>query len=82
MGVTQAGEDPVYGKYVRIRHPEGYESVYGHASELFVISNEEVERHQVIALSGNTGTSTAPHLHFEIWKDGEPIDPRQVVPAP
>lgn len=80
--VTQAGEDDVYGKYVRIRHPEGFESVYGHASELFVISNEEVDRHQVIALSGNTGTSTAPHLHFEIWKDGEPIDPRQVVDAP
>lgn len=80
--VTQAGEDPVYGKYVRIQHPEGYESVYGHASELFVINDEEVERHQVIALSGNTGTSTAPHLHFEIWKDGEPIDPRQVVTAP
>lgn len=80
--VTQAGEDDVYGKYVRIRHPEGFESVYGHASELFVISNEEVDRHQVIALSGNTGTSTAPHLHFEVWKDGEPIDPRQVVAAP
>jgi murein DD-endopeptidase MepM/ murein hydrolase activator NlpD len=80
--VTQAGEDPVYGKFVRILHADGYESVYGHASELFVMANEEVVRHQVIALSGNTGTSTAPHLHFEIWKDGEAIDPRQVVAAP
>lgn len=80
--VTEAGEDDVYGRYVRIRHPEGYETVYGHASELFVVENDEVDRNQVIALSGNTGTSTAPHLHFEIWRDGEPIDPRQVVTAP
>ena len=80
--VTEAGEDDVYGKFVRIRHAEGYESVYGHASELFVITNEEVDRHQVIALSGNTGTSTAPHLHFEIWRDGEPIDPREIVATP
>jgi murein DD-endopeptidase MepM/ murein hydrolase activator NlpD len=80
--VSEAGEDEVYGKFVRIQHPEGYETVYGHASELFVAVNEEVDRHEVIALSGNTGTSTAPHLHFEIWKDGIPIDPRQVIVAP
>lgn len=80
--VSEAGEDEVYGKFVRIRHDEGYETVYGHASELFVMLNDEVERHEVIALSGNTGTSTAPHLHFEIWKDGEAIDPRQLVDAP
>ncbi|MEX0911849.1 MAG: M23 family metallopeptidase, partial [Gemmatimonadota bacterium] len=80
--VVQASEDDVYGKFIRIRHPEGYETVYGHASDLFVAANEDVDRHQVIALSGNTGTSTAPHLHFEIWKDGEPIDPREVVDAP
>lgn len=80
--VREAGEDAVYGKYVKITHADGYESVYGHASELFVISNDEVERNQVIALTGNTGTSTAPHLHFEIWKDGEAIDPRELVAAP
>src|SRR5690606_17065368 len=73
--VTDAGDDPVYGKFVRIRHMEGFETVYGHASELFVAAEDEVERHQVIALSGNTGSSTAPHLHFEVWKDGSPIDP-------
>jgi murein DD-endopeptidase MepM/ murein hydrolase activator NlpD len=80
--VTQAGEDPVYGKFVRIRHADGYETVYGHASELFVVEDDSVDRHQVIALSGNTGTSTAPHLHFEIWKDGEPIDPREIIELP
>jgi len=80
--VTQAGEDRVYGKFVRIRHRDGYESVYGHAAELFVASDDSVERHEVIALSGNTGTSTAPHLHFEIWRNGRPIDPRSLVRVP
>jgi murein DD-endopeptidase MepM/ murein hydrolase activator NlpD len=80
--VTEAGEDDIYGKFVRIRHADGFETVYGHASELFVVPNDEVDRLQVIALSGNTGTSTAPHLHFEIWKNGEPIDPRELVQAP
>lgn len=80
--VVQAGEDRIYGRFIRIRHAEGYESVYGHASELFVTANDAVERHEVIALSGNTGTSTAPHLHFEIWRNGEPIDPRTLVQVP
>lgn len=80
--VTRAAEDSVYGRFLRIRHADGYESVYGHASRLFVRQGQRVARDQVIALSGNTGTSTAPHLHFEIWKDGEPIDPRTVVTAP
>lgn len=80
--VTEAGEDSIYGKFVRIRHADGYETVYGHASELFVTRDDQVERHQVIGLSGNTGSSTAPHLHFEVWKDGAPIDPRTVVDTP
>lgn len=80
--VEEAGADDVYGNFVRIRHASGYESVYGHASELFVATADTVEWHQVIALSGNTGTSTAPHLHFEIWKDGQPIDPRTTVTQP
>lgn len=80
--VERSGEDPVYGRFVRIRHGEGYQTVYGHAAELFVAAEDSVERHEVIALSGNTGTSTAPHLHFEIWKDGSPIDPRTMVKQP
>jgi murein DD-endopeptidase MepM/ murein hydrolase activator NlpD len=77
--VEAAGRDSVYGKYVRIRHRDGYESLYAHASQLFVAPNDSVEWHEVIALSGNSGTSTAPHLHFEIWKDGRPVDPIQQV---
>lgn len=80
--VTEAGADDIYGNYVRIRHADGYETLYGHASELYVATDDAVVRNQVIALSGNTGTSTAPHLHFEVWKDGEAIDPRDVVAEP
>ena len=80
--VDLAGPDSVYGNFVRIRHRGGYETVYGHASELFVAAADTVARHEVIALSGNTGRSTAPHLHFEVWKDGQAIDPRALVSQP
>jgi len=80
--VTAAGEDPVYGRFVRIAHTDGYESLYGHASRLLVGAHERVRRDQVIALSGSTGASTAPHLHFEIRKDGSPVDPRRLVHNP
>jgi murein DD-endopeptidase MepM/ murein hydrolase activator NlpD len=80
--VVEAGEDTVYGKFVRIRHHDGYESMYAHVAQLFVTPQDPVERHQVIALSGNTGRSTAPHLHFEIHKNGESVDPLQYVDPP
>jgi murein DD-endopeptidase MepM/ murein hydrolase activator NlpD len=56
--------------------------VYGHASRLLVHRHQRVHAEQVIALSGNTGHSTAPHLHFEIRKDGEAVDPRGMVALP
>lgn len=73
--VTEVGEDPILGNYVVIDHGEGFESLYGHASHVFVEIGDQVERTEVVALSGSTGRSTAPHLHFEIRKDGEPLDP-------
>lgn len=80
--VLEAGEDPVYGRFVRIGHGGGYETVYAHASRLLVAARERVGAAQVIALSGSTGRSTAPHLHFEIRKDGRPVDPRGMVARP
>jgi murein DD-endopeptidase MepM/ murein hydrolase activator NlpD len=80
--VLEAREDSVYGRFVRIAHGDGYESVYGHASRLLVHERERVSRAQVIALSGSTGVSTAPHLHFEIRKDGRPVDPGSLVGKP
>ncbi len=80
--VEDAGVDEVYGRYILIDHGEGVKSMYGHASRVFVQAGDTVERNEVIALSGSTGRSTAPHLHFEIRKDGEPVDPLAYVQQP
>jgi murein DD-endopeptidase MepM/ murein hydrolase activator NlpD len=80
--VVEVGADSVYGRFVRIGHADGYETMYGHASEVLVERGAQVAQDQVIALSGNTGLSTAPHLHFEVRRNGEPVDPRTLVKAP
>ncbi len=80
--VAEVGEDSVYGRFVRIAHPDGYESLYAHASSLLVRARERVAAGRVIALSGSTGVSTAPHLHFEIRKDGRPVDPSALIHNP
>lgn len=80
--VLDAGVDDVYGRYILIDHGSGLHSMYGHASRLFVQAGDTVAQNQVIALSGSTGRSTAPHLHFEIRQDGEPVDPLVYVRQP
>jgi murein DD-endopeptidase MepM/ murein hydrolase activator NlpD len=77
--VEAAGNDSSYGLFVLIRHPAGYESMYGHLSRLLVGRGDDVKAGQVIALSGNTGRSTAPHLHFEIRHNGRSVDPMTMV---
>jgi murein DD-endopeptidase MepM/ murein hydrolase activator NlpD len=77
--VAQAGFDSEYGFFVRLRHPDGYETMYGHLSRLLVTAGEAVDAGQVIGLSGSTGRSTAPHLHFEVFVDGESIDPSLLI---
>tara|TARA_B110001454_G_scaffold207147_1_gene218283 strand:+ start:126 stop:872 length:747 start_codon:yes stop_codon:yes gene_type:complete len=63
------------GNGVVIDHRNGYYSHYYHNEENFVKKNEKIDRGMLIAKIGNTGVSTGPHLHFEIWKDGSPVDP-------
>jgi murein DD-endopeptidase MepM/ murein hydrolase activator NlpD len=77
--VEQAGTDSAYGMFVLLQHPGRYETMYGHASRLLVHAGDSVQAGQVIALSGNSGRSTAPHLHFEIRLDGKSIDPLTLV---
>jgi murein DD-endopeptidase MepM/ murein hydrolase activator NlpD len=77
--VEAAGNDSSYGLFVLIRHPAGYETMYGHLSRVLVSRGDDVKAGQVIALSGNTGRSTAPHLHFEIRHNGRSIDPMTMV---
>jgi murein DD-endopeptidase MepM/ murein hydrolase activator NlpD len=73
--VSFAGWDESLGNLIIIDHGNGYLTSYGHNRELLVEKGEKVTRGEVIALSGNTGRSTAPHLHYEIVKDGIAIDP-------
>jgi murein DD-endopeptidase MepM/ murein hydrolase activator NlpD len=80
--VLDAGEDPIYGHYLVLDHGEGYRTRYAHASVLFAATGELVDRNEIIALSGSSGQSTAPHLHFEIFLEGEPVDPLSMVSQP
>lgn len=64
-----------YGLFVVIRHNEGVQTLYGHLSKALAMTGAFVDAGHPVALGGNTGNSTGPHLHFEIRKDGEPIDP-------
>lgn len=77
--VEKAGTDSAYGLFVLLQHPGRYESMYGHASRLLVREGDSVQAGQVIALSGSSGHSTAPHLHFEIRLDGKSLDPLTMV---
>lgn len=64
-----------YGYFVMIDHGDGIVSCYGHNQDLLVQEGDKVSKGDVISLSGSTGYSTGPHLHFEVRQDGEPIDP-------
>ncbi len=64
-----------YGNTVVIDHGNGLTTLYAHASELFVAEGQPVQKGQVIAAVGSTGLSTGPHLHFEVHRQGEPMDP-------
>lgn len=73
--VTKAGWGSGYGYVVYIRHPDGKESRYGHCSKVLVKAGQSVKQGEKIALSGNTGISTGPHLHFEILVGGSQVNP-------
>ncbi len=65
-----------YGKHIRIDHGFNYVSLYAHLSKYNVEKGQKVNRGDIIGYVGSTGRSVAPHLHYEIFKDGERINPR------
>ena len=69
------GRAPGYGKHIRIDHGFGYVTLYAHLSKYNVHRGQEVKRGDVIGFVGNTGRSVAPHLHYEIRKDGVAVNP-------
>jgi murein DD-endopeptidase MepM/ murein hydrolase activator NlpD len=77
--ILQTGEHEAYGRFVLLEHPDGYQSMYGHLSRILAVQGAAVAAGEVIARSGNTGRSSAPHLHFELRLNGISIDPETLV---
>ncbi|PTQ53297.1 MAG: peptidase M23B [Brockia lithotrophica] len=80
--VAYAGWNGGYGLYVRIDHGDGVTSFYGHLSRVDVQVGQRVSLGQTLGLSGNTGRSTGPHLHFGTWVSGRSVDPLTLVSRP
>ena len=79
--VSSAGWHGGYGNQVRITHANGIQTTYGHMSRIAARAGEAVRRGQVIGYVGSTGLSTGPHLHYEVYKNGRPVNPLSVKMA-
>ena len=77
--VTFVGWTHDLGNLIMIQHDVSFSTRYGHNSRVLVGQGERVRKGQTVAFVGNSGRSSAPHLHFEIWKDGSPVNPRQYL---
>jgi murein DD-endopeptidase MepM/ murein hydrolase activator NlpD len=77
--IVEVGDDAKYGRFVRVEHRDGYETIYAHASQILVKQGDKIPSGRTIALSGNTGQSTAPHLHFEMRQGGAAVDPMLLI---
>lgn len=78
--VVHAGPAGTYGNLVTVRHDNGFETRYAHLSEVDVKVGDTVQAGQDVGKVGTTGYSTGPHLHFEVRKDGQAIDPAPLLP--
>ena len=78
--VVFAGFDPNFGNVIQLQHKNGFVSVYKHNDALLKKTGDHVAAGEAIALVGNTGAlSTGPHLHFELWYKGMPINPEEYI---
>ena len=77
--VLEAGYDGYYGYVVKIDHGNGLHTWYAHLSQCLVKAGENVKRSQVVGAVGSTGRSTGPHLHYEVHKNGSPVDAAQYL---
>jgi LysM repeat protein len=73
--VIASGWGGAVGKYIKIDHHNGYQTLYGHLDQIFVRTGQTIRRGQLIGRSGSTGRVTGPHLHFTIWERGRIKDP-------
>ncbi len=77
--VSWSGERYGFGNLVEIKHGNGYVTRYAHNQALLVAVGDQVGQGQTIALMGSTGRSTGPHVHFEVWHNGQAVDPARYV---
>jgi murein DD-endopeptidase MepM/ murein hydrolase activator NlpD len=77
--VEEVTNDRYFGLMLTINHGYGMSTRYGHCSQILVAKGNHVERGQTIALVGNTGHSSAPHLHYEVLKEGKNVDPAKYI---
>lgn len=76
-GIVEKAEwEPGYGNHVLIDHGYGYETLYGHLSEIEVEVGEQLDRHEIVGYLGNTGRSTGPHLHYGMFYKQQAVDPK------
>lgn len=68
-----------YGNFIEVAHPNGMTTIYGHLSRIDVATGDRITPEQRIGLVGSTGYSTGPHLHFEVRRDGDQVNPTRVV---
>jgi murein DD-endopeptidase MepM/ murein hydrolase activator NlpD len=73
--VSFAGERGGYGNLVIVDHGGGFETRYAHQQELYVSTGDLVKSGELLGAVGSTGASTGPHLHFEVRRDGQSVDP-------
>ncbi len=80
--IEDTGRSREYGSYVRVKHSDGLETIYAHCSTIAVGKGKAVRKGDTIASIGNTGADIGSHLHFEVWKGNEPVDPLEYVSVP
>jgi murein DD-endopeptidase MepM/ murein hydrolase activator NlpD len=79
--VVDCGFHDVLGNFIVVRAPLGFQYIYGHLSAILVRNGTRVSQGSLIGRVGSTGYATGPHLHFEVWKDGVPQNPRKYMPG-
>lgn len=77
--IIESGERNGYGGMIKINHGNGFQTRYAHNKKNLVKTGDVVKKGQVIALMGSTGRSTGPHVHFEVYKYGRPVDPATYI---
>jgi len=77
--VVEAGSEATYGNYIKIKHIDGLSTLYAHCSKLLVNKGQKVKKGDIIAEVGATGAADGPHLHFEVRKDNEVVNPLDYI---